>query len=405
MKNISNIKRALIFCSGADLDTLMQCSKSEINKVSIIGTTVLIPALISIFTIGYAVWVITKNTTAVIIACLIWPIIIFIIERAFVANLKPGTFNFSVILRLTGAIVISFTISEVLLMGIFKDSIEQNLTQELTAEIWAINQKYDKQLTSIQKEISSAKSLLDLKEQALHDEIDGLVVSGYGTGIKGYGTSAQKKEAALSEEKEYFDSFKKKKLAEDASLEAMKEAESTLIREKHAEGLLGRMIALSELSKEHVYVFWVTWFLRIMFIVLETLPLVIKLTSDKNGGLYYFVLAYNEGIHMQMLDKIRDDQLRVVETRRRFALEIQQLEMDTQKMQLVTNSQVQHLNFINERLQNAISLHLNYKDEAFQQVKDPNLLDQILGEIDTIFQGYINTLEFQVSKSTSYHKT
>jgi len=405
MEKISNIKKALIFCSGADYDTLMQCSKSEINKFCIIGTTVLIPALLSIFTIGYAVWVITKNTTAVFFASLIWPIVIFIIERAFVANLKPGTFNFSVILRLTGAIVISFTISEVLLLGVFRDSIEQKLAQNLTSDVRSINQKYDQQLASIQNEISTAKSLLDAKERALLDEIDGLVVSGFGTGIKGYGPSATKKEAALNQEKEYFESFKQKKQAEYAELEALKNSESSITQEKHAEGLLGRMIALSELSDEYTHVFWATWLLRLLFIVLETLPLVIKLTSDRNGGQYYQVLSKNEEIHLQMLDKTKDEQLKVVEMQRNLSLTRQQLELDTQRMQLVTNSQVQHLKFYNERLQHVISMHLDYKNEAFERIKDPNLLGQILGEIDTIFQGYINTLEFLISKSVSYHKS
>lgn len=153
------------------------------------------------------------------------------------------------------------------------------------------------------------------------------------------------------------------------------------------------------------HLFWTTWLPRLLFIVLETLAPMIKVTSDKNGGQYYQVLSKNEEIHFQMLDKTQDEQLKVAEMKTNLSLIHQQLELelDTQRMQLEANTQVQHLKFYTERLQYVVDMYLDYKKKAFQQIKDPKLLGQVLSEIDTIFQDYINTHEFLISKSVCFH--
>lgn len=401
---MNSFSKFFILCSGADVDTLNRCTKSELNKYSIIGSTVLIPAILSIVTIGYAAWMVSNNLCAVIVACMIWSTIIFIIERAFVANIKPNMFNWAVLLRLAEAIIISFTISEVVLLGIFRDNINQKLSEGLSAKEEIINQKYHEQLNSIEKEISQAKSKVDSKEKDFLNEIDGIVTSGFGTGKRGYGPAAKKKEEAFGNEQGYFENYKQEKTGEATNIIANRDKELEMIRKNHANGLLGQMIALSEIASSCIHVFWATWLLRFLFIVLETLPLIIKLTSDKSDSQYYTLLKKNEELQLQIYEDTKEAQMIVAKMQREYSLELEQLEIQNKKTQLIINSEISHAKMYNEHLQEMIKIYLNYKAEVIQKIEDGALLTQILTKMDSIFNGYIQVQDYLISKSINYHK-
>jgi hypothetical protein len=396
----NKVHKLISFLAGVDYETLTQCSSSEINKYSIIASTVVIPALLSCFTIGYCMWVVTGSFLAVSIACLVWPAVILVIERSFIANIKPYQFNITIVLRFIG---ISATISEVLLIGIFRDSIDEKIAFNHNARLQKVAAKYDNTIKGIESEIEKKKESLDKKQSTLFNEIDG--IKGKSSGYRGYGISSVKKEIALNQEVQFFNEYNNRQNGNLLKLKTLKENELNEINRNKANKLLSKIRALSQLANEDFIVQISCWLVRVLFLILETLPLFIKLTSgDKNGSLYHEIASKNERLQMLLIEKTSEEQLQLMEMKKNLSLLKEKMELNTLQMELLMNSQLSHMRFYNERLQQIISLHLSYKEEAIQKIKEKELLSQVIFEIDSIFESYINTLENLLSKSISYHK-
>jgi hypothetical protein len=126
--------------AGADRNILGQCSDSEKNKITGLGTLVLIPAIIGIFSMTYAVSTITDNVFMYYMAGGIWFLIVLFIDRFIVSTLykskleDKANFVWAVIARYTFALFVGIAVAHPMTLLWFDGGIKEGITAELRDE-------------------------------------------------------------------------------------------------------------------------------------------------------------------------------------------------------------------------------------------------------------------------------
>jgi len=111
MKKMNLLTRFLIGCAGCDSVTLQQCSSAEVKKMAIIGSCVLITPILGLVSGTFAILTFTSNLPVSVLIGLLWGGVILLIERAVVANTRPGELNMGVAARLLLACIFACVIA------------------------------------------------------------------------------------------------------------------------------------------------------------------------------------------------------------------------------------------------------------------------------------------------------
>jgi hypothetical protein len=284
MKPKSNF---LLWCVGISPDIAAELTPSERLKMRIIGATLFIPTIMALFSGGYALFtVFDENQTISIVGGLVWATIIFTIDRALVAAIKNSFL--SITFRLMVGFVISLSISEPLVLHIFKDAIVEEQNDVFSKKNQSVDSLYEARIQPI-------RTALETQRMAVNEANHQKIIEGDGTGgkkVEGRGQSYddKKKEAERLEAK-----FKEEEniaIIRIKALEAQRDDEKSGVKQTAAHGLLGRMQSLGRLSAnpKDKTVFWSVWVLRILFLLVEMMPLIIKLTSIDTRSLYIKVM-------------------------------------------------------------------------------------------------------------------
>lgn len=282
--------------AGVDGATIAQCSSAEKSKYSILGTLVYIPLVTGTVAMAFACSYYTHNPYLVSVICLVWGGVVFVIERALIAGLRPHTWSWAVPVRIILAVAMSCIITELLMIFFFKTDIYAHIAEKNSAQTETLFASGDARVEVLKADLAQRKQLLDEKEKAYLDEIDGR----NGTGIHGYGPSAKAKELALSQERAYYEDAKRR-LDEEITEAARRRDESVAeLTAGQTPGLLQSIIALYELGDKERNVAWALWIVHLFFLCVELMPLFIKLSYS--GTQYYDVMDLTDN---QKLDALR----------------------------------------------------------------------------------------------------
>jgi hypothetical protein len=257
----------------------------------IIGATLFIPTIMALFSGGYAIYTIfDSNQNIAIIGGLIWASVIFMIDRALVAAIKNSFW--SIASRVVTGLIISLSISEPLVLQIFHDAITEEQADVLKNKSTRIDSLYEARIEPIRREIEAKRIAVDTTYSLSLAEMNGT----RGTGRRGHGESY---DITKAESKRLEAEFKKLDSLDNAritALEKQRDSEKALVQQTAANGLLGRMQSLGRLSAnpKDDTVFWSVWVVRILFLLIEMLPLLIKLTSIDSKSLYISVTKYEK---------------------------------------------------------------------------------------------------------------
>ena len=157
MKKMNFITRFLCSCAGCDIATLLQCNSAEQRKMAIIGSCVLITPMLGVASGTFAMLTFSKNLWLSLGFGLLWGFVIFLIERAVVANTRPGEFNMGVLARLTLACIFALVIAVPMELKVFEDAIKEKLANNLNGNIKGINADYDVQIENIKTQLNYIK--------------------------------------------------------------------------------------------------------------------------------------------------------------------------------------------------------------------------------------------------------
>ncbi|MEO5912413.1 MAG: DUF4407 domain-containing protein [Pelobium sp.] len=331
------------FCSGAHIDTLKKYP-TEHNKYVGIGATIFFTALFACLSGGYAMYFVFSGSTAAMFFAiffgLIWGLAIFNMDRYIVASIKKtGSTNHQILQampRILLAIMIGIVISRPLELKIFDKEIRQKLkTSYLNGQrskIDTLNKaftnKYNLELTKFQDLKSEKDSLekdINRSRFILNQEVFGDKTN-QTSGINGYGTYAKQKEAVVNQKVERLVQVRTDLDQMDKIINTRKEIEglnsTKLFNETQLDslsnvaGFADRNYALGQLSfnpdgSRDIDTYLAISFISFLFILLECLPVFVKLMSDK--GPYDVALADVEEVGIYQSSKEKDHHIAVAD--------------------------------------------------------------------------------------------
>jgi Domain of unknown function (DUF4407) len=304
------LQNFFITCSGANIKILKDCPPTEKTKYVGIGATVFFTAIMAaasgMFFIAFAF---TNSETAVIeisnevilIFGILWGLLIFNIDRNLIISLrKTGDWKSEfrqARLRLILAIFIGLVISTPLELKLFNTEVNRKMASENSQEKDSkIAEKYAKQaikISTLDSTIRMIQKDVNAKEERKNNLYNIYIKEAEGTGgtmVPGrgpvFGEKKQESEAADSAynmEKQKLDN---KKLERDALTKQInKEIEDEGKSIINGNGVSTRISALYRSS-------WAHWFITILFIIIEILPIFTKIISKR--GPYDYLLESQE---------------------------------------------------------------------------------------------------------------
>ena len=296
---MSNMKRFLLYCSGADLKILEQCPTDE-NKYIGIGGTVLFTGILALFSAGYAIYTVFDSYFFAFVFGLIWGLMIFNLDRYIVSSMKSrGSFfrDFTIAFpRLLLAVLLALVISKPLELKIFEKEINAELIT-MEQEVFkkqenTIKERYQDQMAGYQQDIAGLNSEID-KLAAARDtlalmalqEADGTGGSGnknLGPIYRAKKAKADEAQAELEVAKERLAPLIAEKHTAVQQLDSMMQADMLGLERKPYGGMAARMDALHRLGEQSKAIFLANIFIMLLFIAIETAPIFVKLISSRS---------------------------------------------------------------------------------------------------------------------------
>lgn len=315
-----------IFCSGADAPLLDQCNAGERNKYAGIGATVFFIALMAFFASSYALYTVFDSYWMASAFGLVWGLLIFNLDRYIVSTLKKNDRKINefwqALPRIVLAIIIAVVISKPLELKIFEKEIDQVLLEEKIA-MTLNNQEQVGSLFAVE-ESTLAKAIQDLKTEITtkEAEVEALYTT-YITEAEGTsGTNKLGKGPVYKEKREKHDSaladLKELKALNTSKIAAIElqladlntreteqlEASQPII--ENFDGLMARIEALNKLP------FVTSFFIFLLFLAIETSPIITKLLSPK--GAYDYKFAEREDLILSWVTQQKQQQHILVQT-------------------------------------------------------------------------------------------
>lgn len=285
--------RFFLWCAGADTALLARLPRSETIKQIGFGTLVLVPALLALFAMTYALSTLSGNPLIYATGGVLWAAIVFCFDRFLVSSFrKSGSVTDDVssavfLSRLAMAGFVGMIVAHPLVMLYFRESIDERLDLERQGRMTAIAAAYDaerqgvqEQVVAVEAEIRQRELLRDRHQLRLIDEIDG-VVSGRTTGIPGRGASAEEKKLQLERAERELAAARSRGIARIEELRLQLSGLAGSRREatqsyRQSRDYLARVGALEALARESPHVDRLQWFLILFFVFVDVLPILFK---------------------------------------------------------------------------------------------------------------------------------
>lgn len=394
MKKMNLVTRFFCSCAGADTSTLNQCNSAEQRKMAIIGSTVLITPLLGIASGTFAMLTFSNNLQLSVGFGLLWGFIIFVIERAVVANTRPGEFNMAVIARLLLAMIFAMVIAVPMELKVFEDAIQEKLVSNIYGIENEINVKYNNQIAKINNDLSAEKAKVEALRHSYIGEVDGTS----GSMVVHRGPIAKEKEKLWTQEAEYFQKMQTKSEDEIRLLNNQKNAEISTIKEAQAKGFLGRMTALGQLQKEDRTVWWGIWLIRLFFLSIELTPIFIKLSSGKNGNIYFDIAAQNGEMAVSVNAQMESVRAEEMVKQQKALVNKELLQLQYMEEKAVMEDAQKRFDFYMSQLEKVTDRKLQAQQYIFATVKDEQLCEQLMKQIEEIYEDFQKTIILLINK-------
>ncbi len=289
------LKQFFILCSGSDQDILNTCSNGEQNKYAGIGATVFFTAVMAFIAASYALYTVFDNYFIAMGFGVIWGLLIFNLDRFIVSTIKKRDHKINELLqatpRLLLAVIIAIVISKPLELKIFEKEINQVLLTEKNQMTLENQEEISKQflpnIRNLETDISALKNQITVKEtevNALYDTYIQEAEGRAGTKLLGKGPVYQEKrdkhDMGLAELQDLKVSNQAKIEVLEKQIVDLRNNQQTQVQNTQPiidgfDGLMARVNALQKLP-------WLpSFFIFLLFLAIETSPIIAKLLSLK----------------------------------------------------------------------------------------------------------------------------
>jgi hypothetical protein len=295
---MNKIKAFFWICSGVHIPLLKKC-EVESSKYAGIGATIFFTGLFAAFAAAYALYTVFDNWWIAALLGLVWGLMIFNLDRFIVSSMrKAGGFPSearTAIPRIILAIIISIVIVKPLELKIFEKEILAELViieqQTYGAQEAGINARYqsqqlalDDEIALLKKEIDDKTSKRDALDRLAQEEADGTG----GTRKRNAGPiyaikrrDADRVNEELQSLRQRNDSLIHKATLTRSTIDRAITDEIAAIDRQKIDGPASRLEALNRITSKSSAIWWASLFITLLFIAIETAPVVVKLLSSR----------------------------------------------------------------------------------------------------------------------------
>lgn len=296
-------------CSGSQ-PSLIDQAPSEASKYAGIGATIFFTGIFASLASAYAIYTFTDNAWISTWVGIVWGLMIFNLDRYIVSSMRktgsPKKEWIMALPRIVLAIIISLVIARPLELKIFEKEIATELmvmNDEIArARKDSVSHYYEQRMSIEQSAITQLQIAIDQKQQQ-RDELRSLATAeADGTGgtmrrnagpiyqIKK--AQADKIETELSVLRAGNHKLIEERRLEQALLRQQKTKALATLAAPSYNGFAARLDALGRLTSKNSSIFLANLFILLLFIALETAPVLVKLISSR--GPYDYLLAAEE---------------------------------------------------------------------------------------------------------------
>ncbi|MEA2604066.1 MAG: hypothetical protein QOF89_5058 [Acidobacteriota bacterium] len=291
------MKNFFLFCSGANLSVLAECP-SDVTKYTGIGATIFFTAILAGISGGYALFTVFRSLWVAFPAALLWGLMIFNLDRVIITGMrKQKDFRrdlFYAMPRFLLATLLAVVISKPLELKLFEREIRAQITH-------SNNEKFHNTIRTIDAAFSGLRDL-EAQNQTLRQEIeakqkaqDKLAEESIqeaegtaGTRLRGKGPVFREKQQRMEEVQRQVEQVESRNTAlikrNDQEIARLQEERKRRIEQETQEqeaanGFLAQIEALSRLNASNWGARLASWFITLLFIVIEISPVAVKLLS------------------------------------------------------------------------------------------------------------------------------
>ncbi|UCS95588.1 DUF4407 domain-containing protein [Echinicola marina] len=310
---MEKLKDFLWFCSGGNMALLRKCP-TESNKYIGIGGAVFFTGLLAALSGGYALFTVFEVWYWTVLFGLVWGLMIFNLDRFIVSGMRKRESFWSELRvafpRLILAVLLAIVISKPLELKIFEKEINKKLeanklkdlasSRENLMVVFPEVERLEKENDLLKQEIQEKAAFRDQKQKEYDSERFGEKTTGT-TGIVGLGVNAEKKERQLDAAEDALIQVRERNWAKIDKNEVqinqiLEDKEQVFLQQKSMidqyDGMAARMDALATLTAESKAIAAANLFIVLLFVAIETAPVVVKLISNK--GPYDLLLDKSE---------------------------------------------------------------------------------------------------------------
>lgn len=291
--------RFFCWCSGSRLYLLKQCP-TEYNKYLGIGAIVLFTGILAALTGGYALYTVFNNVYMAVVLGLFWGLLIFFLDWYIVSSLRkenqPGKEFASAAPRLLLSLLLAVVISKPLELRLFQNEINKEIeTIKRDSELNYKNIVFEEfdEISNLETANENMYNALRQKENERLDLFNLMVAEAEGRSP----TQRVGKGSVYKEKKQEYDKISKELERLSATYQAqiennmsrinnLKENRDVKIERGYEatanyNGFLARLEAMGNLTSKNKHISFANWFIVILFILLESSPVIVKLMSKR----------------------------------------------------------------------------------------------------------------------------
>lgn len=310
------IRRFLWWCAGSDNQVLIDCPNSDQIKHAGFGTLVLVPAVLALVSMSYAVSTLTKDPRKAWSIAVLWAMVVFVIDRFIVSNFrksdKPSKdlLSLTFLSRVTLAALVGLIIAHPLVMFIFNESITSRLDEKQQLEIQAINASFDSQLGPyVEKKHKLNDTIVGLHgetDKRISEHAAALPVSMSPRRSRWRIAELRRtRDRLISERNTNIKRYESEQTGLDTTTaELERERKRRLQEYKQARDYVGREMALSDLVNANGIVRWTQRLLIMLFVLVDILPITFKGMTKKES--YDFLV---EDAHKRVADGVKQEEV------------------------------------------------------------------------------------------------
>lgn len=394
MKNFNTLTRFLLTCAGVDLNTMRLCPSSEVNKYKITGSAVLLPASLGLFSGWYAMYLISQNFLISSLFAPCWGVVIFILDRAVVSSTTQGKLSGGVVGRIFLSVIIAFTISEPLILNLFNDSIQERRASIIDNKEKEATANLHEQIAEIKQQEEIEKAKVEALQKSYIEEADGTG----GSRVPNKGPIAEIKGEAYENALAVYNQSNELRDAQISTILEEITAKKEEVEKNNANGLLGKMIILGALSNENNTVWWSLWLVRLLFLCIELIPILIKLSGSTKVGVYEEIVDVTNKICIDVQKLSSEKEKEVIRLERSVLLNKRMQELVSEEIMHTTELRLKDNINLLEKIQYMMEQQLKLKAHITEKVKDDVYREELLDQVSMVYESFVTMLNTLIAK-------